>query len=78
MTVFFDDLACRRDDRRGSSKRSTTATQDAGAMVTPLLDRWYSRLAMRHHPDRGGSAQAMAAINDARDQLLRLLADRAA
>jgi hypothetical protein len=30
----------------------------------------YRRLAMRHHPDRGGDASEMARINRARDQLL--------
>lgn len=33
-------------------------------------------LAKRHHPDRGGSVQAMAAINDAADVLLEELAER--
>jgi hypothetical protein len=33
----------------------------------------YRRLAMRHHPDRGGSAEAMARINAARTALLEHL-----
>lgn len=33
----------------------------------------YKRLAMQHHPDRGGSEQEMARINAARDDLYRNL-----
>lgn len=33
------------------------------------IDEAYKRLAMQHHPDRGGDQQAMARINTARDDL---------
>jgi hypothetical protein len=39
----------------------------------PLVRKWYGRLSLKHHPDRGGSHQAMLAINDARDLLVQLL-----
>lgn len=33
------------------------------------IDEAYRKLAMKHHPDRGGDPQAMARINAARDEL---------
>jgi hypothetical protein len=43
------------------------------------LDRavkaWFRRLAMKHHPDRGGSHEAMKALNEAHQQLLDFLDD---
>ena len=35
-----------------------TASQDE-------IERLYKRLAMQHHPDRGGNAEVMKAINEA-------------
>ena len=34
------------------------------------IETAYRRLAMQHHPDRGGDANAMARINAARDAML--------
>lgn len=34
------------------------------------IDQAYRRLASKHHPDKGGSAERMAAINQARDEAL--------
>jgi hypothetical protein len=42
----------------------------ANATSTEIEDA-YSRLAMKHHPDRGGDTHQMARINAARDELLR-------
>ena len=41
----------------------------------PLIKSWFARLAMRHHPDRGGTHQAMLAINDAHALLVEMLAE---
>jgi hypothetical protein len=40
-----------------------------------VLSRWYSVLVRRWHPDRGGSVEAMQAINDARDLLVEMLSE---
>lgn len=52
----------------------------AGADQTPagpeLLARWFRPLAARWHPDKGGTHEAMQAINEARDELARLLNGR--
>lgn len=37
------------------------------------VSRWYRKLALKYHPDRGGSAEVMQAINDAKEMLLREL-----
>jgi hypothetical protein len=39
------------------------------AKVDEAVREAYRQASVRHHPDRGGSAQAMAAINDFRDRL---------
>jgi hypothetical protein len=38
-----------------------------------LIKRWFSELSLRWHPDRGGSHQAMAALNAAHDRLREML-----
>jgi hypothetical protein len=38
----------------------------------PVVQTWYRRMALRFHPDRGGSHEAMLAINVAHDELRRL------
>jgi hypothetical protein len=40
--------------------------------VASLADRWYRRLSLEFHPDRGGSHEAMKAVNRARDLLLAM------
>jgi hypothetical protein len=37
-----------------------------------IISAGYRRLAVRLHPDKGGNAEDMAALNAARDRLLRL------
>jgi curved DNA-binding protein CbpA len=43
------------------------------------LDRavkaWFRRLALAHHPDRGGDTKVMQALNEAHQQLLEFLND---
>jgi hypothetical protein len=38
-----------------------------------VLRNWYRGLARDYHPDRGGSVEAMNAINEARDRLRQLV-----
>jgi hypothetical protein len=38
-----------------------------------LVDGWYRGLCLDYHPDRGGSTEAMQAINDAHERLLALI-----
>src|SRR5262245_53117450 len=44
------------------------------AFLKDAVATWARTLALRFHPDRGGSDQAMAAVNHARELLLQLLA----
>jgi hypothetical protein len=46
----------------------TTATCD-------ILKKQYRKMAVQHHPDKGGSTQKMAEINDANDVLRPLLCE---
>jgi hypothetical protein len=38
-----------------------------------IISRWYRELSRRWHPDRGGSKEAMQAINDAHERLRRMV-----
>jgi hypothetical protein len=53
--------------------------QEATAEPPPDWDAivagWYRQLCLDYHPDRGGSHEAMKAINDAYDRLRRMLAE---
>ena len=56
--------------------RREGVAQDAAprpADICSIIDRWYRQLVLDHHPDRGGSHEAMVAINDAHERLLAML-----
>jgi hypothetical protein len=38
-----------------------------------VIRQWYHGLARDYHPDRGGSVEAMKAINEAHERLLNLV-----
>lgn len=61
----------REEERRTSSSSSSSSPPVQWAAV---IQTWYRELSMRWHPDRGGTNEAMAAINDARQRLEQLLA----
>ena len=44
---------------------------DTSTPTREQIEDAYRRLAMQHHPDRGGDPQQMARINSARDDLLK-------
>lgn len=45
------------------------------ALARDLVAAGYRQLALKRHPDRGGSAEAMHALTELKDQMLRLLAE---
>lgn len=47
---------------------------DSAPLTTADIDRRFKTLAMRMHPDKGGSHAAMAQLNEARDSALREIA----
>jgi hypothetical protein len=49
---------------------------DGPGLTEAMVKAWYSALCLRWHPDRGGSSDAMKAINDANDRLRELLGMR--
>jgi hypothetical protein len=53
--------------RRGQSGRP--ALPDLSSIVA----RWHHEMALRFHPDRGGTVEAMQAVNHAADRLKELL-----
>jgi hypothetical protein len=42
------------------------------ALTSALIRTWHREMVLRYHPDRGGSHEAMQAINDAHDRLKEL------
>jgi hypothetical protein len=68
--VLVEDPSAEENNNR------TTADKSAGPVsaLEPVLRQWYHRLAMRYHPDRGGSNEAMQVINYAADELRRMIA----
>jgi hypothetical protein len=64
-------IAAELERRTGAA--SNSGTDGSLANVEAVLGQWYRELSLRFHPDRGGSHEAMKAINYARDRLLELL-----
>jgi hypothetical protein len=42
-------------------------------VLAGLINEWYRKLALRYHPDRGGSNEAMRVVNDAVAELRRMV-----
>ena len=61
--------AMRREIRRILDFLLTTGEAIA---LPPLASRWYRQLATEFHPDKGGSHEAMKAVNRGRDLLLQM------
>jgi hypothetical protein len=38
-----------------------------------IVKRWFAKPSMRYHPDRGGSQEAMEAVNTAREELVKAI-----
>jgi uncharacterized protein (DUF3820 family) len=62
----WEDAKRRREEAQPPAPPQTAGLHSA-------VDRWYRQLVMDYHPDRGGSHEAMVAINDAHERLLALL-----
>jgi hypothetical protein len=54
---------------RGHRRQNATHQTAEGLALEPVVSRWYADLCKRWHPDRGGSNEAMRAVNDAHDRL---------
>lgn len=63
------ELANRATGHHGSQARQAHQRIDLG----PLIKQWFSTLANRFHPDRGGHPERMLALNVAAEELTRLL-----
>src|SRR5262245_28546187 len=57
---------------RATGRPGPSPPPRAMAVQPADIDGWYGRLALRRHPDRGGTVEAMQAIADARDTLIEL------
>jgi uncharacterized protein (DUF3820 family) len=60
-----EELELRREGFDRGPKQTPAPTVDVAG--------WYRQLSMRFHPDRGGSKEAMQAVNAAKELLERML-----
>jgi uncharacterized protein (DUF3820 family) len=63
-----DGVRHEEPDYDGPQRESTEVLD-----VRTLAGQWYRRLAVEFHPDRGGSHEAMKAVNRGRDLLLEMV-----
>src|SRR5262245_44201496 len=62
-------------DRRHGEPPPRPQSRPSASLATPALkwepvvERWFRELALKYHPHRGGSHEAMVALNDAHDRL---------
>jgi hypothetical protein len=54
--------------RRAEPKRSPPPPPPPEGLAG-IVKKWFSELALKYHPDRGGTDDAMAALNDALERL---------
>lgn len=59
--------------RGGQGPRPTTSSGKMPVDLRAIVDRWYRELCLTYHPDRGGHHEAMKAVNDAHERLLKLV-----
>jgi hypothetical protein len=57
----------------GYSTPEPAPKEPNGSGVREVVAGWFRKLALKHHPDRGGSDLAMQVLNDAHEELLRAL-----
>jgi hypothetical protein len=60
-------------DRRLDDDGDPEPAYPPPADLQNVVRAWYRRLVLKYHPDRGGSHEAMKAINDAHEQLKQLV-----
>jgi hypothetical protein len=62
----------RRDPVGPESEPEPTPAKSGIPVWEGVVKRWFAALAMKYHPDRGGTNAVMAALNHARDEIVRL------
>lgn len=67
-TGHFDD---RRDKEEPSLREAHRILQVAEEACPEVIKAAYRALAMKHHPDRGGSVEMMKRLNDAYARLIK-------
>jgi hypothetical protein len=65
------ELTARLSRAQGDRHRGTEPPPPVNWQA--VLTEWYRGLALDYHPDRGGSVEAMQAINEAHKRLKRLV-----
>jgi hypothetical protein len=67
--AVHEELRRRDGPAPGPAPSGSTAVVDLPAVIR----QWHRELVLKWHPDRGGSKEAMQAINDAHDLLQKLV-----
>jgi hypothetical protein len=77
LRQFVLDEASRRDRVRAAERAAALVTTDVVDAAHDIIKQGVRALTRTHHPDAGGSAAAMQAVNNAAE-LLRALLDEIA
>jgi hypothetical protein len=69
----------REEIRRILSAEVESSVKQQRALCSPgLVSQWYRALSREFHPDKGGTHEAMKAVNRGRELLLHMMEDAAA
>lgn len=60
-------------ERRFITEKWSTPSSDVQTMALEIVSAGYRKLALDHHPDKGGSTTVMQLVNAAADHLRQLL-----
>jgi hypothetical protein len=76
-----EELRHRCSRRRRHGQRDTDADQAESSQPrladwSRVVSRWYREMALKFHPDRGGSVETMQAMNYAHDRLKAMVLGR--
>ena len=61
-----------RDEIRYVIQADDSAEEPTALVIPTLVGSWYRKLAAEFHPDKGGTHEAMKAVNRCRDVLLEM------
>jgi hypothetical protein len=70
--VMYRELEHRAGEVDSGQARQAPGGFHPPANLPDIIRKWYRGLAMKYHPDRDGSHEAMKVVNDAYEQLKQL------
>jgi hypothetical protein len=68
----IQDEVARRDGGRHDTPQPPPRQSGAMVNIGEVVRQWWREMALRYHPDRGGSTEVMQALNNAHQRLREL------